>query len=139
MRFWYFPHLTKFKRQNALPCKLKKKIKGLLFHCREVSDNKCWWSGKTLSVLSKSILKPGSFFIKLLIKFVWKLKKLKNHNVKSCMFDGPVILNTAFSILYQLTDLCSNCAVQLNQMSDISEVSKNLPLKYGFRSISQRI
>ena len=55
------------------------------------------------------------------------------------MFDGQVILNTAFSILYQLTDLCSNCAVQLNQMSDISEVSKNLPLKYGFRSISQRI
>ena len=33
---------------------------------------------------------------------------------------------------YQLTDLHSNYAIQLRQMSDIFEVSKNSPLKYGY-------
>ena len=87
--------MTKFKKQNALPCKFQKKFKGPLFHCWEISDHKYWWSGKTLSVLSKSILKPGSLFIKFLKKVVWKLEKLKSQNFKSCMFDGPVIVNTA--------------------------------------------
>ena len=60
--------------------KKKKKIKGLLFHCREISDHKYWWSSKALSVLSKSILKPGRFFIKFLTKLVGKLEKLKSQN-----------------------------------------------------------
>ena len=101
--------MTKFKKQNILPCKFKKKIKGPLFHCREISDQKYWWSGKTLSVLSKSIVKPRSFFIKFLTKFVWKLEKLKSQNFKGCMFDGPVIV----------------------------QLFHNLNL--GFRSISQKI
>ena len=91
--------MTKFKKQNALPCKFQKKFKGPLFHCREISDHKYWWSGKTLSVLSKSILKPGGFFVKVLTKFVWKLEKLKCQNFKKCMFDDLVIVNTAFSNL----------------------------------------
>ena len=44
------------------------------------------------------------------------------------MFDEPVIVNTAFSELeqfYQLTDLCSNYAIQLKEMSGICEVWKN--------------
>ena len=124
--------MTKFKKQKALLCKLQKKIKGSLFHCREVSDHKYWWSGKTLSVLSKSVLKTGSFFIRFLTKVVWKLAKLKSQNFKSCMF----FLITW--IFYQLTDLCSSYAIQLNQMSVICEVWKNYPLKCGFRSILQK-
>ena len=58
----------------------KKKFEGLLIHCREISDHIYWWSGKTLSVLSKSILKPGNFFIKFLTKFVGKLEKLKSQS-----------------------------------------------------------
>ena len=103
--------MTKFKKQNALPCKFQKKFKGPLFHCREISDHKYWWSGKTLSVLSKSILKPESFFIKFLTKFVWKLKKLKSQNFKSCMFDDPVIVNTGLNILsanWPLLKLCNS-------------------------------
>ena len=52
--------------------KQKKKIKGLLFHCPEISDHKGWWSDKTLtlSVLSKYISKPGSFSIKSFTKVV---------------------------------------------------------------------
>ena len=75
----------------------KKKFKEPLFHCREISDRKYWWCGEILSVLSKSILNPGSLFIKFLKKVIWKLGKLKSQNFKSCMFDGPVIVNIAFS------------------------------------------
>ena len=67
----------KSKRLFRANLKKKKKIKGPLFHCREISDHKYWWSGKTLSVLSRSILKTGGFFIKILTKVVWKLEKLK--------------------------------------------------------------
>ena len=95
--------MTKFKKQNALPWKFQNNNnnnnnnKRLLFHCREISDHKYWWSGKTLSVLLQSILKPGSSCTKFLKKVVWKLEKLKSQNFKGCMFDGPVIVNTAFS------------------------------------------
>ena len=54
-RLKYCPHLAKFKKQKALPCKFQKKFKGPLFHCREILDHKCWYSGKNLSALSKSI------------------------------------------------------------------------------------
>ena len=69
-------------------------IKGSLFHCH---SGNYWWSGKTLSVLWKSILKPGGFFVKILTKVVWKLEKLKCQNFKKCMFDDLVIISTAFS------------------------------------------
>ena len=88
--------MTKVKKQKALPCKFKKKIQRAV-NCREISDHKYWWSGKTLSVLPKSILKPGDFLVTILTEIVWKLEKLKCQNFKECMFDDPVIINTAFS------------------------------------------
>ena len=133
--------MTKFKKQNALPCKFQKKFKGPLFHCREISDHKYWWSGKTLSVLSKSILKPGSFFIKFLTKFVWKLEKLKSQNFKSCMFDDQVMWTHLFHNLnilstnWPLLKLCNS--IKPNDR-DICEIWKNQPLKCGFGSISQK-
>ena len=48
-------------------------------------------------MLSKSTLNAGIFFIKLLTKVVWKLENLKSQNLKSCMFDGKVIVKTACS------------------------------------------
>ena len=77
--------------------KNKKKFKEPLFYCQEISDHKSCWSGKTLLVLSKSILKPWSLVIKFLKKIVCKLEKLKSQNFKNCMFDAPVIVNIAFS------------------------------------------
>ena len=103
LRFQYFPHLTKFKKQNALPCKFQKtnkqkNSKGCCFIVSlSISDHRYLWSRKTLSELSKSILKPGSFFIKFLTKFVWKLEKIKKSEFqKVYMFDDQVIVNTAF-------------------------------------------
>ena len=89
--------MTKFKKQKALPGKFQKNFKEPLFYCREISDHKYWWSGKTLSVLSKFVLKPEGFLVKILTKFVWKLEKLKSQNFKKFMFDEPVIVKAAFS------------------------------------------
>ena len=75
----------------------KNKFKGPLFHCREISDYEYWRNGKTLSVLSKSNLNPGSILIKFLKKVLRKLGKLKSQNFKSCTFDGPIIVNIVFS------------------------------------------
>ena len=76
--------MTKFKKQNVLRCKFqkkkkkkKKKIREPLFHCRENSVHKNWWSGKTLSVLLKYILKPGSFSHKIVDKSCLKVGKTK--------------------------------------------------------------
>ena len=90
-------YLTKFNKQKALSCKFKKKFKGPLFHFGEISDHKYWWSGKSSSVPSTSILKPGGFFVKYLINVVWKLEKIKCQNFKKCMFDDLAIVNTAVS------------------------------------------
>ena len=38
-----------------------------------------------------------NYFHKFLTKAVSMLEKLKSQNFKSCMFDDPVIVNTAFS------------------------------------------
>ena len=91
--------MTKFKKQNALPCKFQKKKKKKiqravvsLFHITNIGE-----AVKNSLVLSKYTLKPGSMFIKFLAKVVRKLEKLKSQNYKSCMFDGPVIKNRAFS------------------------------------------
>ena len=69
--------MTKFKKQEALPCKFQKKFEGSLFYCREISGHKYWWNGKTLSVLSKSILKPGGFLVKKIDKSRLKAGKIK--------------------------------------------------------------
>ena len=98
----------------------------LLFHCRDISDHKYCWSGKTLSVPSKSILRPENFLIKFLIKFVWKLEKSKSQRTGNRKHSFSVTW-----IFCQLTDLCPNYAIQLNQMSDICEIGK-LAIKMWF-------
>ena len=65
-------------------------------------------------------------------KVVWKMEKLKRQNFKSC-----IVFNHKHSffitwIFYQLTDFCSNYAIQLKLMSDICEVWKNYSLKCGY-------
>ena len=54
-----------------------------------------------------------------------------------------IMKNTFYFILtnwicYWQIRFCTYCAFSLNQMSDIREVWKYWPLKYGFRSISQK-
>ena len=101
-------------------------FKGLLFQCREISDHKYWWGGKNLSVfisISKSILKPGGFFVKIL-----KVGKIKMSKFQKMHIRRPGNRKHSFFItwiFYQLTILCSNYAVQLKQMSHICEVWKN--------------
>ena len=102
-----FPSFEKFKKQMALPCKLQKKFKGSLFHCQEISDHKYWWSGKTLSVLPKYVLKPGSFFINFSRKVFWKMEKLKCQNFKKMYVHRPSNRKHSFFItlvFYQLTN-----------------------------------
>ena len=63
-----------------------------------MSDHKYWWSGKNLSVLPKSILKPGGVFKKNFDKKRLKVGKIKMSEFqKVYMFDGSVIINTAIS------------------------------------------
>ena len=73
--------MTKVKKQNALPCKFKKRIKGLLFHCREISDHKYWWSGKNFL----NILSANWHLLKLwnsIKKNVWYLRSLEKLAIK---------------------------------------------------------
>ena len=50
-------------------------------------------------------------------KFVWKFEELKSQNFKSCMFDDPVIVNTAFSFLkYSISWLTFAQIMQFNQI-----------------------
>ena len=64
------------------PANLKKKLKGLSFHCRKCVDQKYLWHSRTLKEVSKFIIKDG-FFIRFLIIVIsnlekWKRQKLKN-------------------------------------------------------------
>ena len=107
-------------KQNALPCKFFKKFKKPLFHCREVSDRKYWWSGKTLSVLSK-IIWSWKFFHKISDKNCLKVGEIKKSEFqKLCVWRSGNCKQRFFItwIFYQLTNLCSNYAIQWDQMSD---------------------
>ena len=86
--------MTKFKKQNALPCKFQKK-KNSKARCFIVEKFQIINTGE--AILPKSILKPLGFFVKILTKSVRKLEKLKWQNFKKCMFEDPIIINTAFS------------------------------------------
>ena len=57
---------------------ISNKIERTVVSLPKMSDHKYWWSGKTLLVLSKYFLKPGSFFI----KFLTKVESWKNETVR---------------------------------------------------------
>ena len=102
-----------------------------LFHCRKISDHKYWWSSKTISVLSKSNLKPGGFFVKILTKVAWKLEKLKCQNFKKCMFGDPVIVNTAFSWL-SLLKLCSSIKTNVWYLRSLEKLAIKMWFPFNF-------
>ena len=94
----------------------------------EISDHKYWWSGKTLTVLSKYISKAGSFFRKIFDKSRLKVGKIKKLEFQKLYVGQSGNHKHSFFItwiFYHLTDFCLTYAIQLNQISDICEVWKN--------------
>ena len=126
--------MTKFKKQKRSSVQISKKIQRVVDSLLRISDNKFWWSCKTLSVLSKSILKTRSIFIKFLTKVVWKLENKKSEFQKLYVRRSDNRKHSFFItwIFYQLTDLWWNYAIQLNQKSDICEVLEKLAIKMWF-------
>ena len=99
--------MTKFKKQKALPCKFQKKFKGPLFHCREISDHKYWWSGKNfLNILSAN----------------WHLLKLWN-SIKKNVWYLPSLEKLAIKIWFPF-----NFAKNLKDRHFVVGGSKNLKL-----------
>ena len=73
-------------------------------------------------------MKPGSFFRKNFDKSRLKVGKIKMSEFQKMNVQRPGNRKHSFFItwiFYQLTDISSNYAVQLKQMSDICEVWKS--------------
>ena len=83
----------------------------------------------------KIYLETWRFFHKNFDKSCLNVGKVKMSECQKMYVWRPGNRENSFFItwtFYQLTDLHSNYAIQLRQMSDIFEVSKNSPLKYGY-------
>ena len=129
--------MTKFKKQNALPCKFQKKFKGPLFHCREISDHKYWWSGKNLSALFQNLiyLETWSFFRKTFDKSRFKVGKIKISEFQKMYVRRPGNRKHSFfinlnilSANWLLLKLCNSIKTNVWYLRSL----ENWPLKCGY-------
>ena len=134
--------MTKFKKQNALPCKFQKKFKGPLFHCREISDHKYWWSGKNLSALFQNLiyLETWSFFRKTFDKSRFKVGKIKISEFQKMYVRRPGNHKHSFfinlnilSANWLLLKLCNSIKTNVWYLRSLEKLAIKMWLSVQFR------